>query len=266
MRTHAADPLDELFGRYLPEEIRSSEAFERWFEPWRQRVMVAVMEVHEAVTARLDEEKLLVRAEEGIPRSVWQVTGTDGRSLLKSATSARSKVGRELRRLLQQSRLSDERMSLDQVEQLLLSFPDLGRFRVVCDFSCDAQRAKRCLLARNPPALLGRYPIAGRVKDYVYDLSLRHPARGHRAFQFAARIPAGGQELLVEIQIMTLLQAAWDCRNHPIYEWSREGGELPVSLALLDVTLAESLYLIDHQATQNWKAFLRMRKRKAGAP
>ena len=119
-------------------------------------------------------------------------------------------------------------------------------------------------MTRNPPALLGRYPIADSVKDYVRDLSLRHPARGHRAVQFAVRVPP--QNLLVEIQLMTLLQNAWDCRNHPLYEWSREGGPLPVDLSLRDVALAESLYLLDHQATQNFRTFLRLKKKNGGAP
>lgn len=266
MRTRpASDPTPELLLQALPEELQSKEGFERWFEPWRQRVMVAVLEVHGLVSARLAEEKAGILEEEGVSRNVWQVTGTDGRSLLKSAASACSKLSRELRRLRKAGRLPAGRMSLDQIERILQSFPDLGRFRVVCDFSCDVERARRCLLSKKPPSLLGRYPLAGNVKDYVYDLSLRHPARGHRAFQFAARVPAGGQELLVEIQLMTLLQAAWDCRNHPVYEWSRDGGELPAKLGLLDVTLAESLHLVDQQATQNWKAFLRLRRREVAS-
>ncbi|HEX6900359.1 MAG TPA: hypothetical protein VF789_11620 [Thermoanaerobaculia bacterium] len=228
--------------------------------------MVAVTEVHGAVTACLDEEKARIQQEEGLPRNVWSVTGTDGRSLLKSAASARSKIGRELRRLEEAGRLPKGRMSLDQIENMLLDFPDLGRFRVVCDFSCDVERAKKCLIQkRKPPSLLGRYPLAGRVKDYVFDLNLRHPARGHRAFQFAAQVPMGGRSLLIEVQLMTLLQVAWDTRNHPIYEWSRDGGQLPADLTLLDVALAEALHLVDHQATQHWQKFLRIKKKAGGA-
>jgi ppGpp synthetase/RelA/SpoT-type nucleotidyltranferase len=256
--------LPDLLDRMLPKQILPEQGFARWFEPWRQRVMVAVTEVHGAVTTCLDEEKARIRREEGLLRNVWSVTGTDGRSLLKSAASARSKIGRELRLLEKAGHLPKGRMSLDQIENMLLDFPDLGRFRVVCDFSCDVERAKSCLVHKKPPSLLGRYPLKGRIKDYVHDLNLRHPARGHRAFQFAAQVPIGGRSLLIEIQLMTLLQAAWDTRNHPIYEWSRDGGELPVDLTLLDVALAESLHLVDHQATQNWQKFLRLRKRAGG--
>jgi ppGpp synthetase/RelA/SpoT-type nucleotidyltranferase len=263
MRPGPGDPTTVLPLALLPEEIQSDEGFARWFEPWRQRVMVAVTEVHEAVSSRLDAERRRIFQEEGVFRSIWQVTGTDGRSLLKSAGSVRSKLSRELRAMREKSTLPDGRMSLDQIERILLRFPDLGRFRIVCDYSCDVTRAQKILLTRKPPALLGRYPIADRIKDYAWDLSLRHPAKGHRAVQFAVRAP-GNPPLLVEIQLMTLLQAAWDCRNHPMYEWSREGGGLPPTLTLLDVALAESLHLLDHQATRNFKAFLRLKKRAGG--
>jgi ppGpp synthetase/RelA/SpoT-type nucleotidyltranferase len=262
---HPAEPelLVDLLDRMLPEPIRSEEGFARWFEPWRRRITVAVTEVHGAVHARLDEEKRRVYQQEAVFRPVWQVTGTDGSSLLKSAASVRSKLGREIRSRVQKKALMEARLSLEQVERLLLDFPDLGRFRVLCDYTSDVERARKVLMTRNPPALLGRYPVADRVKDYVRDLSLRHPARGHRAVQLAVRVPP--QNLLVEIQLMTLLQNAWDCRNHPLYEWSREGGSLPADLTLLDVALAESLYLLDHQATQNFRTFLRLKKKNGGA-
>ncbi len=258
-RPSGTEPLVDLLARMLPEPIRQEEGFARWFEPWRQRIMVAVTEIHGAVTARLDEERRRIYQLEGLFRSVWQVTGTDGRSLRKSAAGVRSKLGREIRSRQNQGTLPAGRLSLEQVEHMVLGFPDLGRFRVLCDYTHDVEQARKILMTRNPPALLSRYPIPGRIKDYAHDLSLRHPARGHRAVQFAVRVP--GQNLLVEIQFMTLLQAAWDSRNHPLYDWSREGGPLPADLTLRDVALAESLYLLDHQATQNFQDFLRVKKR-----
>lgn len=263
-RSADTEPLADLLDRMLPESIRSEEGFSRWFEPWRRRITVAVTEVHGAVNTRLDEERRRVYGQEGVFRPVWQVTGTDGTSLLKSTGSVRSKLGREIRSRSQKKALVEARLSLEQIEKLLLDFPDLGRFRVLCDYTSDVERARKVLMTRKPPALLGRYPVADRVKDYVRDLSLRHPARGHRAVQFAVKVPP--QSLLVEIQLMTLLQNAWDCRNHPLYEWSREGGLLPANLTLLDVAGAESLYLVDHQATLNFRAFLRHTRKIGGPP
>jgi len=250
-------PIQNLLDAKIPEEIRSPEGFARWFEPWRELAMVAVKEVHEAVSGCLEEERRRLRDREGVTRRAWEVTGTDGRSLLKSAASAQSKIGRELLDWHKRGRLPDRRLSLGDVEKILLTFPDLGRFRVVCDFSCDVDCAKRALLSGKPLRLLGRYGLSSRAKDYLNDPSLRRPTRGHRAYQFSVVVP-GDPRLLVEIQLMTQLQAAWDLRNHPIYEWDREGHPLPAVLALRDVALAETLHLVDLQATANWKQFVRV--------
>ena len=259
-----AESVQELLARLLPLELLSEEGFARWFLPWRERVMVVVTEVHALVVTRLEEERRRILSEEDVTRAVWGVTGTDGRSLLKSSASARSKIGRELQRRKETGQIPPGRMSLEQIELLLLSFPDLGRFRIVCDFSSDVDRARKVLLPGKTPILLERYPVTA-IKDYVYDLGLRHPARGHRAYQFAARVPAGGRSFLVEIQLMTLLQEAWDRRNHGFYEWTRDGGSAPAQLTLRDVALAEALHLMDLQATQNWKAFLKAKRAQKGS-
>ena len=99
------------------------------------------------------------------------------------------------------------------------------------------------------------------IKDYVFNLDLRHPARGHRARQFAAAVESGSRQIFIEIQLMTLTQHAWDKRNHPMYEWTREGGTLSARLRINDVALAETLHLVDEQASANWKKFLEERRR-----
>lgn len=272
MRRRSAPPptdsIPVLLDQSLPEEICSEPGFTRWFEPWHERVMVSVLEAHEAVSRRLDEERRRILGREGVRRRVWELTGNDGRSLLKSTASAWSKIGRELQERQSKGNLPSRRLSLEQIEQILLDFPDLGRFRVVCDFSCDVKAARAALLTGRPRRLLGKYPLAGQIKDYTNDPGLRRPTLGHRAVQLAARVPAGGPDrsFLVEIQLMTQLQAAWDLHNHPIYEWSRDGGQLPVQSALQDVTLAEALHLVDLQANERWHAFLRLRRQQKGQP
>jgi hypothetical protein len=56
---------------------------------------------------------------------------------------------------------------------------------------------------------------------------------------------------------MTLLQAAWDQRNHPMYDLLREGNDLSDRLIINDVALAETLHLVDQQANRNWVTFIR---------
>ena len=240
----------------LPEDLRDPSRFEQWFEPWRRKAMVAAQEVFEAVNGKLATERERVRQREGLDRQVWRITGEDGRSLLKAVGSVRSKLGREF----WGQKLPDGRLSEEQVRAQLLKLPDLGRFRIVGDFSCDIDYAKRVLLGKGS-LLLGRYRV-GSLKDYVHDFKLRRPEQGHRAFQFSVAVEVASQPVFVEIQLMTALQDIWDRRNHPLYEWRREGGESPVLLMVRDVALSEALYLVDMQATQNWLDFLKARSRE----
>ncbi len=226
----------------------------------KNRVSIAAQRVHYDVKAALDTARERIREREEGDRDVWFVTGTDGKSLMKSVASVRSKLGRELREREAKRRLPDGRMSRDQIEKLLLSFRDLGRFRVVCDLSLDVAEAREVLFPRSEKALLDRYPLLDEIKDFSYDLVLRQLARGHRALQFTVEVEEDGP-VRVEIQLMTLLQNAWDHRNHPLYEWEREDGSLPVPLLVNDIALAETLHLVDQQASLNWREFLKIRKK-----
>ncbi len=251
---------EDILRERLPVEIEEPERFDRWFEPLRRKVTIAVLNLHREVTAVLEDERKLLGAEEGSVRRAWQMSGADAVSLLKSAESVRSKLARSLKES-EKSKPWAGRLSLDQVERKLLEFPDLGRFRIECDFSSDVQRVRRVLLGRHKRLLLNRFAVRN-FKDYASDLALRHPARGHRALQFSVLTPADGSEIQVEVQLMTLLQQVWDQRNHPLYEWSRDGGLLPMPLTLRDVALAETLHLVDEQADRHWREFLALRRRK----
>ncbi len=122
----AASRPHEILDARLPEPLTEGRDLERWFEPLKRRMMVAVQRVHAGVTAALDAARERILEREGGHRDVWFVTGTDGASLMKSIASVRSKLGRELGELDDSGRLPRGRMSVDQVEQLLLSFVDLA--------------------------------------------------------------------------------------------------------------------------------------------
>jgi ppGpp synthetase/RelA/SpoT-type nucleotidyltranferase len=242
----------------LPQGLRAEDEFSAWFEPLKRRTQIATQEVHDAVNGLLAAEAARIHAEEDCERKVYELVAGGG-SLTKSARSIHSKIGRELGKT---RKGRGPRLTLRQVHNLILRFPDLGRFRIVCSLSCDVERALRVLLGADRQQLAGRYPLVEAVKDYVEDLSRRSPSRGHRAKQFTVGVQTGqGTEVVrVEIQLMTTVQHAWDQRNHPVYEWTREGETLPDHLVIRDVALAETLYLVDEQASRNWQDVLAYRK------
>ena len=250
--------IERVPARLMPASLRSENDFDRWFEPLKRRIQVATQEVVDVVKRILDEEARRIRVGETCERTVYDLF-KGGESLTKSSAGVRSKIGRQLRK----ENRSHGALTLLQVKNRILRFPDLGRFRIVCSLSSDVEQALRSLLGANERRLARRYPLIGPVKDYVEDLSLRCPSRGHRAKQFAVEVRTGhGAEVVrVEIQLMTTVQHAWDQRNHPIYEWTRDGDVLPDHLVIRDVALAETLYLVDEQASRNWKDIIEHRRR-----
>ncbi len=141
--TRSSLSQEDLLRERLPVEIEDPERFDRWFEPLRRKATIAVLNVHREVTAALEDERKLLEVEEGARRRAWQMSGADAVSLLKSAESVRSKLARSLRESESKSKPWAGRLSLDQVTHKLLEFPDLGRFRIECDFSSDDQRVRR---------------------------------------------------------------------------------------------------------------------------
>jgi len=246
--------------RVLPVELQSDDGFDRWFEPLKRRIQIAAQKVEDADQAILTAEQHRIQSNERCKRTVYDVFKGGG-SLTKSSASIRSKIGRQL---LDGNHCRGV-LSKMQVKNRILRFPDLGRFRILCSLSSDVEQALRVLLDARKRRLAGHYPLVSPVKDYVEDLSLRCPSRGHRARQFAVHVRTGhaAEVVHVEIQLMTTVQHAWDQRNHPIYEWVREGAVLPDNLVIRDVALAETLYLVDEQASRNWKDILDHRKEKS---
>lgn len=245
----------------LPEALRTKTGFGDWYFPLLCDVQVAAVELHDFVARWLDREKEQIAGREHRTRDVWFLFPEDASRLTKGIDSLLAKLGRDM---------LDEPpgrcLTPAEVENRIRGMPDLARFRIVCDFASDADYLLSHLLVDSEECKrISKYRVPGTIKDYVYDLSLRRPTRGHRARQLAVAVPTSeaGRPVLVEIQIMTLLQHAWDRRNHPVYEWTRCGRELPAQLVVNDVALAETLHMVDRQAAENWQEFLRISEEEA---
>jgi ppGpp synthetase/RelA/SpoT-type nucleotidyltranferase len=255
------DRIEDVLSASLPDELRTKAGFRDWYFPLFAEVQVAAVELYGYVAKWLDQEKERIQTRECTNRDVWSLFPDDAGRLTKSLESLRTKLGRDLL-----DKPPGRCLTPDEVEDRIRAMPDLARFRIVCDFASDAEELLARLLVKSEQgARFGEYTVRGPLKDYIYDLSLRCPTRGHRARQLAVEVPTSeaGKAILVEIQIMTLLQHAWDRRNHPFYEWTRTGHELPPELTINDVALAETLHMVDRQAAENWQQFLSIRKEQS---
>ena len=259
--------IESILEKYLPANIRNAESFDAWFTSFLFNLEIAAQKVSDRIEIELDELRQMIQEKESTKRQVWVSTMGPAHQLIKSTRSIRSKLGRELLEEEKNSTPLKETLSLSQVEAKVFDFPDLGRFRILCDLSSDAALLMNKLLGdewegKSGLMLLGEFEVNGVVKDFVLSLPRRNPAKGHRARQFTVKSRENGKAYLIEIQVMTLLQDAWDRRNHPIYEFAREKGELPDTLIISDVALAETLYIVDEQASRNWSDFLEVKKER----
>lgn len=245
--------LESIITACLPASLVNRAAFDDFFEDIKQSVQPAAMGIVAALGGILKRESQSVKDHESPARDCWWLFGDE--QPVKSSPSARSKLARELDERREASGTMPARLTEDQLNSRILNFTDLGRCRIVCTFNRDAAHLLSVLVANG--LFLGKYQLRDPVKDFIFDPDRRDGLKGHRARQFSVWAPTvDGGEFGFEVQLMTVLQHAWDRRNHPLYEWAREGNDLPTELKVNDFACAEALHLVDQQADRNWEAFL----------
>lgn len=122
---------------------------------------------------------------------------------------------------------------------------DLIRFRVVCNYLNDVYYIHKKLRS------FAAKSIKFKLKKFDDYIETPYPERrvGHRALQFVFQhIAAGKEPVLFEVQVMTLLQHAWDKKDHHlIYEYVRikKGEKIPVRLRNRMAAMSEVLYVAD---------------------
>ncbi len=248
--------LQQFFDNCFPQALSRYNEFEDYYEDIRQLVYPAVTDTIDVLRRKLVQlEGQLTDDEGGRKRDHWRLFGEE--DPIKSADSAFSKLARNMKDAGIKA-VPANRLSAEALQDRILSFSDLGRCRIVCTFNQDIEWLVVNLPVDVSRPFLGSFGLNGEVKDFIYDPNRRDGLRGHRAYQFSVRVPIpGSQTFLFEIQMMTELQHAWDRRNHPLYEWTREGKELSRQLRVNDFACAESLHVVDQQADRNWVEFLR---------
>ncbi len=248
--------LQQFFDNCFPQALARYNDFDDFYEEnIRQLVYPAVTDLADVLREKLDQlEGQLLVYEGSRKRDHWRLFGEE--DTIKSADSAFLKLARDIREKDTEADPAN-RLKADEIKSRILSFSDLGRCRIVCTFNRDIEWLVENLPVDESHPFLGRFDLNGEVKDFIYDPNRRDGLTGHRAYQFSVRVPIDlSQTFLFEIQLMTELQHAWDRRNHPLYEWTREGKALSKKLCVNDFACAESLHVVDQQADRNWEEFL----------
>lgn len=250
----AMEPIESVIARAFPVELINTNRFEEWCaDNIRERIQPAAANVIWELESRLASEKEKLEVQEKVNRDSWELFGNE--NPVKSVRSIRSKLARDIYDEEKRGEKIDLPLTTVEMENRIYQFSDLGRIRIVGTFYCDVKRLSSVLLTGN--RFLNRYECPKGIKDFIYDPEKRDGLRGHRAHQLSVRIPFESDIIFgFEVQFMTLLQHAWDRRNHPIYEWIRENKELSSELKVNDFACSEALHVVDQQADRNWEKFL----------
>lgn len=122
---------------------------------------------------------------------------------------------------------------------------DLARFRIVCNFIADAQRAAAMF---NENLLAGHsIDVDPKIEDRIESDRWEEGAGVHRAIHLRLWVPLGDRRIHVEVQIATILELGWDMKSHPLYELTRQGQGATVSKRsrLKARAVSDALYVAD---------------------
>lgn len=119
---------------------------------------------------------------------------------------------------------------------------DIIRFRILCNYLCDTEAMKQILPGKMRD---WGYESVGEPKDFI-NKEPEERKKGHRAIHFIFRLEYNNQAYLFEVQVMTLLQNAWDRKDHSIvYESERIGEEVPLKTKMRSYAMSEMLFVAD---------------------
>jgi ppGpp synthetase/RelA/SpoT-type nucleotidyltranferase len=158
---------------------------------------------------------------------------------IKSPESIIEKIWRS-KRAKEVGKSKIQQYTIDNFEQTM---GDILRFRVLCNYLCDMFE----LSDRLPEFLLNRdFSIDDGPKDFI-NIEPGGRKKGYRAVHFVFKKAHEGTEYLFEVQIMTLLQHAWDKKDHHlVYEYRRINKEIPLDLKMRSYAMSELLFIADN--------------------
>lgn len=129
-------------------------------------------------------------------------------------------------------------------DNFLEEMEDIIRFRILCNYLVDINTMQK-KLPEEMTSPSGGYILHSGPKDFI-NKPPEERKKGHRAVHFVFKTIRNKKVYLFEVQLMTLLQDAWDKKDHHlVYEYERKNEEVPLDLRMRSYAMSEMLYLAD---------------------
>lgn len=225
-----------------------------WARRWLDQELAPYRAVATALIARMDP--LLAALQQELPpterdRFLYRI---DDRHVLKTPDSILEKMAR---------RWKDTSRAPPVCFHNLSEFNDLGRFRIVTNFLSDVtslgrhleepfDTAKREKLSTDQRVLRDEFSLQGNRFEDLIALAPHDRKSGERCLKgnFSPRAREHST-YRIEVQILTVLQEAWDKKDHfLLYERRRSGQRVDDAHERLSFSLSELLAVADHQFDQ----------------
>jgi ppGpp synthetase/RelA/SpoT-type nucleotidyltranferase len=223
----------EFIKKNLPLPFNTLERFEEFFRPKLQKhgalCSTMVMAVKEILRPLIEK------------RSNRFFCRIDDSHTLKSPASIVEKI-RKSRKPGSEIKTVESSEPYD-LNNFTSKMTDIARFRIVCNFLSDVERAARQI--RQSEKIQSFFNV-----EETSTINLHKRASGERSIKFILEYKSK-PGLFIEIQIMTQLQEAWDKKDHYlVYEKRRSSSKddhenFPTYLDSKMFAMAELLYVAD---------------------
>jgi hypothetical protein len=248
-----SEEFKRVVEEYYPTTLRDREtrwrAYQERLRPYAQaaaqvvqavrvRILTPLREEHPGrLVGRLDPEAPLTKSPRSIDDKIYRFLS--GRRVAGEAITEATKQG------FRENRTDPEYFPRWFFADHPKVMSDLARFRVVCNFLSDVKEVQDRVVKR----VLEQDGIFvhGQIEDRIIEDRWAEGASGHRAVHLPLSVKVGGQEIVVEGQIMTMLEEAWDQKSHLFYEQSRQGlsEDIPKDAQLKIRAMSDMLYVAD---------------------
>lgn len=240
--------VDEYFPWEGPPPPRWEDRLE-YVRRWLRQETTLYRAISTALISRI--EPILSSLQRRLPANEQErfLYRIDDRHVLKTPDSILEKMARRWEDLAHPPPIGFD--NLDELN-------DLGRFRIVTNFLSDVacicrhieepfDTRKRAQLSPEQQTLRQEFSLQGNRFEDLIAVAPRNRKSGERCRKahFSPRAPEHHAHW-VEVQILTVLQEAWDKKDHfLIYERRRAGQQVDEEHERLSFSLSEQLYLTD---------------------